>query len=61
MDVTMVEGVVLLLTALILAWDIGLWIDQIEGNTISEIVRSRSQSHPLVPFLIGMLMGHWFW
>ena len=31
------------------------------GHTISEIIWAVSTSHPLVPFVIGGLMGHFFW
>lgn len=31
-----------------------------EGDTISEIIW-RLGRHPLVPFAVGVLMGHLFW
>lgn len=31
------------------------------GDTISEVVRSWSARHPVIPFAAGVLMGHFFW
>ena len=31
------------------------------GDTISEIVWNVTVSYPLVPFLVGLLCGHFFW
>jgi len=32
-----------------------------EGGTLSEMVWAGTKASPLVPFAMGMLMGHWFW
>lgn len=29
--------------------------------TISWLVRDISREHPIIPFLCGLLMGHFFW
>jgi len=42
-------------------WDIWLAADRIEGNTISEVVRKVSKPHPMIPFALGVLIGHWYW
>ena len=34
---------------------------RIPHETISEITWRVSTKHPLVPFLMGILMGHFFW
>ncbi len=34
---------------------------QHRGHTISEIIWGMSKYHPLVPFALGALMGHFFW
>ena len=39
---------------------IALWNHQ-AGDTISEIVWNYATKRPLVPFLLGLLMGHLFW
>lgn len=45
----------------LLVWDIYLMTDSKEGNTISEIMRRLGSKSKLVPFLWGLLMGHWWW
>jgi predicted permease len=35
--------------------------NSLKGDTISEIVWKISTNHPLIPFLLGMVCGHWFW
>lgn len=32
-----------------------------EGDTISEIVWDATTERPIVPFLAGVLCGHFFW
>ena len=32
-----------------------------EDDTISEVIQSTSHKWIFVPFLVGFLMGHWFW
>jgi hypothetical protein len=31
------------------------------GDTISEIVREKSHTWPIIPFLLGAVMAHFFW
>lgn len=31
------------------------------GDTISELIWRFTLNHPLIPFLFGVLMGHFFW
>jgi hypothetical protein len=38
----------------------GLALYQNQGNTISEIIWNLTTYHPIVPFAIGFLMGHFF-
>ncbi len=33
----------------------------IPGDTISEIIWNVAATHPIVSFLLGLLMGHFFW
>ena len=35
--------------------------DRYPGAMISEIIWRISTYHPLVPFALGLLMGHFFW
>lgn len=47
------------LTVLI-AWDVLLAIDDIEGNTWSEVIRAAGHAYPVVPFMLAALVGHLF-
>ena len=38
----------------------GVALYQDRGNTISEIIWRLTRYHPLVPFAMGVLMGHFF-
>lgn len=42
-------------------WDIFLAADRIKGNTISEVIRSASRRSLMIPFIAGIIIGHWFW
>lgn len=55
-----VKLIILITTILILLFDIWLFFDGVEQNTISQIMYSWSQDLLIVPFLWGFLMGHWF-
>jgi hypothetical protein len=35
--------------------------EQKKGETISEITWRIVSTHPLIPLLVGILMGHLFW
>jgi len=48
------------ITILILVVDIWLFSDNIEGNTWSQIIITKSKKHIYYPFAWGFLMGHWF-
>lgn len=43
-----------------IAWDVGLALDPIDGNTWSEAARRAGRCHPVVPFLLAALVGHLF-
>jgi hypothetical protein len=46
---------------LMLAWDaLIISIGQYDA-TISVIVYRESKKHPLIPFLLGMVIGHLLW
>jgi hypothetical protein len=39
----------------------GIALYRAKGDTISEIMWAATAKRPLIPFLMGMLMGHFFW
>lgn len=62
MSVTIVVAICILIFLAILIWDWWLYHDDVERNSISQIVIDASHRHPFVPailgFLIGLLFGH---
>jgi hypothetical protein len=60
METHFVEIIIVLATLLILGFDLYLYLDKYPGNTISQIIIKRTKARPIVPFLCGLLMGHWF-
>lgn len=35
--------------------------DRENDSTISEVMWRVSRDYPIVPFAVGVIMGHWFW
>ena len=47
---------------LLLVWDIYVaYFNDEKNDTISSIVYRSALQHPLLPFGIGVIMGHLFW
>ena len=44
-----------------LVWESWALVNKRKYDTISETVWKVVKRRPLVPFAIGMLMGHWIW
>lgn len=44
----------------LVAWEIYTLVNDEPNDTISEVVAFFGR-HPIVPFLVGVLIGHWFW
>lgn len=56
--VRVLTGTLIVLTAIgWIAWD--LYVANVPSGTESETIR-RWAAHPLVPFALGVLMGHFF-
>ena len=53
--------VVLGATAALLVYEGWTLINKEPGDTISETIWEDAKSRPLIPFLFGLLMGHFFW
>jgi len=45
----------------LIAWDVFVAVNDVPGDTISEIVLSWTGRFCVVPFAAGVLMGHIFW
>lgn len=45
----------------LIVWDLIVATDGKPGNTISEITLYYARRHPVIPFALGVIMGHLFW
>lgn len=53
-------GILIGVAAILIGWDIYVAVNDEKGDTISEILLWASQ-RPILPFALGVLMGHLFW
>jgi hypothetical protein len=51
----------ILVTAALLAWDVIAATNATRGDTISEQLTGAAHRWPILPFALGVLVGHWFW
>jgi hypothetical protein len=55
-------GIFLLaISAVVMIFDIYMFARHGEENTISYVILHASMSNPIIPFTVGILMGHLFW
>lgn len=56
---------IMIITALVwIVWDIYLYVKKDKDariKTISIIITEFAWYSPMLPFIIGLLCGHWFW
>lgn len=53
-----------LIIATALVWiivDVWLYLRKNKLSTISQVITGFSWYSPMVPFIVGLLAGHWFW
>ena len=50
-----------LVSILLIVLDVYMWWNAIPGDTISEVSLINSLRHPMIPFVLGVIMGHLFW
>lgn len=51
-------GLLVGVAALLIAWDVFVFAKR--GKTISEVMRDAGRAYPILAFLLGVLIGHWF-
>jgi len=51
--------ILIVVTVFLAAWDV--YCRKFPGGTISEVMLTGARSHPVLPFLCGVLGGHLFW
>jgi hypothetical protein len=49
------------LTIVLIIWDIYLSVNPVKNDTLSEIILILAYNHPVIPFIAGVLCGHFFW
>ena len=54
-------SLLLIFTALAISWDMYVYSYGDNADMISSVIWDVSAKHPVVPFLFGFLMGHFFW
>ena len=58
---TITISILAAVTLLLIAWDIYVATNKQKGDTISEVVLGFARRHPVIPFALGVLMGHLLW
>ena len=48
-------------TVLLIIWDIYAYMAGGAQPTISRVIYETSTKHPILPFIFGVLIGHFFW
>lgn len=41
--------------------DVFLYVNRKKVATISEVITHFARYSPMLPFILGVLMGHWLW
>lgn len=54
-------GVLLCCGVILISWDIYVAVNATPGDTISELALSFAGRHPILPFSLGVIVGHLFW
>lgn len=52
--------IIVLSTIALAAYDVWPLLTEVEGDTISEVLRDWAPRHPFVPLALCVLIGHWF-
>lgn len=52
--------ILIVMTALLVVWDILAASNKTPGDTITEVIRDVSHRWPILPFAAGLLCGHLF-
>lgn len=58
-DITTSMAVIAVTAIVWLVWDIIAYLT--EKKTLSYYIVNWSHYSPMIPFITGVLMGHWFW
>lgn len=53
--------ILLAIGVILIAWDVYVWLEPTEGDTISEVVHGWGTRSWFLLVGIGVLLGHFFW
>lgn len=53
--------IIFAVAGLLIFWDVYAGANSDKGDTITEIIRAAAARHPIIPFALGVVMGHLFW
>lgn len=53
--------ILITISLLLIGWDIYAAVTPEKGDTISRVILSTAEKHPILPFALGVLMGHLLW
>ena len=56
----MTEFVIIGTVVLLLVFDLFMACDDVEENTLSQVMIKYSHKYPVIPFAVGFLAGHWY-
>jgi uncharacterized membrane protein YdjX (TVP38/TMEM64 family) len=54
-------AILLAFLVLLLVWEGWVLVNAEQGDTISSVIATAAERWPVIPFLAGLLCGHFFW
>jgi len=61
MSARITKWVMLVAAVVVLGWDVYVTVNDVKGDTISELLRTWAWKWPTIPFVCGVVLGHLFW
>jgi len=58
---TIAKLIIIAIIAVITIWDVAVVLMGRPDTTISAVILKLSKEHPMIPFTLGVLVGHLFW
>lgn len=53
-------GIIVFVTIALILYDIVVAFFEPRGDTITQVIQKYSQKYPVIPFVFGFLMGHFY-
>jgi hypothetical protein len=54
-------ALIIVAATVLITWDVKVALNDVSGDTISELLLEMAYRNPVLPFAFGVLMGHLFW